>query len=62
MHEKEFGQMILITVNNKFKIVNKDIYSKEDIENLNNTFQLFKRIKNTTQAELVTTIMYSFDE
>ena len=54
--------MILITVNNKFKIVNKDIYSKEDIENLNNTFQLFKRIKNTTQAELVTTIMYLFDE
>ena len=29
MHEKEFGQMILITVNNKFKIMTKIFIQKK---------------------------------
>ena len=60
IYEKEYGKMILITVNKEFKI-DKTLYSKKDIENVNKTFQLFKRIKDTSQAELITTILFSFD-
>ena len=51
---------MLITVSKDFKI-DKSLYSQKDIENINRTFQLFKRIKDTTQAELITTILFSFD-
>lgn len=37
------------------------MYTKEEIENANKTFQLFRRIKDTTQAELITTILFSYD-
>jgi len=60
IYEKEYGKMILISVSKDFKI-DKSLYSKEDIENVNKTFQLFKRIKDTMQAELITTILFSFD-
>lgn len=60
IYEKEYGKMILITVSPSFKI-DKTLYLKSDIENTNKTFQLFRRIKDTNQAELVTTILYSFD-
>lgn len=52
--------MILTTVSKEFKI-DKSLYSQKDIENVNKTFQLFKRIKDTNQAELITTILFSFD-
>lgn len=51
---------MLITVSKDFKI-DKSLYSQKDIENINRTFQLFKRIKDTTQAELITIILFSFD-
>lgn len=60
IYEKEYGKMILITVSHDFRI-DKSLYSKKDIDNVNKTFQLFKRIKDTTQAELITTILFSFD-
>ena len=59
--EKEYGQMILLTVNNNFKI-NPDDYSAEDKDNVNKTFRLFQRIKDTEQAELITTILFSYDQ
>jgi O-acetyl-ADP-ribose deacetylase (regulator of RNase III)/uncharacterized protein YwgA len=59
--EKEYGKMMLITVTDQFKI-NPSLYNKKDIENVNQTFKLFKRIKDTTQAELVTTILFSYDQ
>lgn len=60
IYEKECGKMLLITVSKDFKI-DKSLYSKKDIDNANKTFQLFKRVKDTTQAELITTILFSFD-
>lgn len=50
IYEKEYEKMMLIIINKDFKI-NKSLYSKEDIQNVNKTFQLFKRIKDTNQAE-----------
>ena len=60
IYEKEYGKMMLITVSKDFKI-DKSLYSQKDIENVNKTFQLFKRVKDTNQAELITTILFSFD-
>lgn len=60
IYEKEYGKMMLIIVSKDFKI-DKSLYQKKDIDNANKTFQLFKRIKDTTQAELITTIIFSFD-
>lgn len=61
IHEKEIGNMILLTVDKSFKL-DTTLYSKKDKENINKTFHLFKRIKDTNQAELITTIIYSFDQ
>lgn len=60
IYEKEHGKMILIQVSQQFKI-NRSLYASQDIENVNKTFHLFKRIKDSTQAELVTSILFSFD-
>lgn len=59
--EKELGNMILISVSESFKI-NSSQYSQEDKNNVNRTFDLFRRIKDTNQAELITTILFSYDE
>lgn len=61
IYEKEYGKMMLILVSDSFKI-DKSLYSDKDKENVNKTFQLFKRIKDSIQAELITTILFSFDE
>lgn len=58
--EKEYGKMILIKVTNQFSI-DRSKYSQRDIININRTFELFRRVKDTSQAELVTTIIFSFD-
>lgn len=59
--EKEYGNMMLLLVNENFKI-DPSLYSKSDKDNVNKTFELFQRIKDTQQAELITTILYSYDQ
>lgn len=61
IYEKEYGKMMLIYVSDSFRI-KPTIYSKEDKVHVNKTYDLFKRIKDTNQAELITTILYSFDQ
>ncbi|WP_249029398.1 type II toxin-antitoxin system antitoxin DNA ADP-ribosyl glycohydrolase DarG [Tannockella kyphosi] len=59
--EIEQGNMILLSVNKNFTI-DPDMFSQKDKENVNSVFQLFRRLKDTQQSELVTTILYSFDQ
>ncbi|WP_416326804.1 macro domain-containing protein [[Eubacterium] hominis] len=61
IYEKEFGKMMLICVSDSFKI-NPAIYSEKDKMYVNKTYDLFKRIKDTNHAELITTILFSFDQ
>lgn len=61
IHETVVGKSIVISITSEFKF-DKDIYSKEDNENLFKTYWLFKRIKDASQAELITTILYSYDQ
>lgn len=59
--EKESGSMMLLQVDKNFKI-NPKLYSESDRENVNKTFKLFQRVKDSQQAELITTILFSFDQ
>lgn len=61
IHEKKYGNMLLLSVTTDF-IFDPSIFSKKDKDNANKTFSLFRRIKDTEHAELITTILYSYDE
>lgn len=61
IRETVVGKSIVISITSEFKF-DKDVYSKEDNENLFKTYWLFKRIKDASQAELITTILYSYDQ
>ena len=54
------GNATEILVTDKFKI-NKDNFSEKDKYNVNETYKLFRRINSTKEAEMVTTVLYSFD-
>lgn len=60
LQEKPYGKMMRITVPDTF-ILDKSLYSKKDMLVVNKTIDLFSRIKNTEQAEMVTTVLYSYD-
>ena len=61
IHEKASGKAVLITVTDQFKI-EKNTYSEKDKQNVNKTYRLFQRIKDVSQAEMITTILYSYDQ
>lgn len=57
IHEKDG----LIHVSGDFKI-DINTYSEKDKQNVNKTYRLFQRIKDVSQAEMITTILYSYDQ
>ena len=59
--ETFIGKSIVISVTDEFKF-DKSIYTNKDNVNLYKTYWLFRRIKDATQAELITTILYSYDQ
>jgi len=59
--ETVIGKSIVISVTDEFKF-DKSIYTNKDNVNLYKTYWLFRRIKDATQAELITTILYSYDQ
>lgn len=60
IYEKKYGNMLLVSVTDNFTF-DSSIYSKKDKDNTNKTFSLFRRIKDTEHAELITTVLYSYD-
>lgn len=58
--EHPYQRMIVTYVNPKFKL-EIDKYSNEDISRMNQTIDLFSRIKASNQAEIITTTMFSAD-
>lgn len=61
IYEKEEGNMLLLYVSDDFTI-DPSKYSEQDKMNVNKTFDLFRRIKDSAQAELITSILFSYDE
>lgn len=56
--EKEYGKMFRIIPTDKYNF-DENIYSKKELEAFNKALNLFELIKNTSEAEIVTTIIYS---
>ncbi len=59
--EEQLGKMISLRVSDKVKI-NKDDYSPSEWTAVEKTIDLFSRIKSTEQAELIATVLFSYDE
>lgn len=59
--EKQLGKMISISVPENV-IIPVEQYSKEELEAVRKTVDLFGRIKSTEQAEVVATVLYSYDQ
>ncbi len=60
LHEVSTGKMMHMTVAESFSL-NKALYSTKEMEIVDKTIDLFSRIKNTDQAEMIATVLYSYD-
>lgn len=61
MTERRLGRMVETVVSPSFKL-NFEDYSREDIENTERAIDLLSRIKSTEHAEMITTVLFAFDE
>lgn len=58
--EKQLGKMISLSVSDNVRI-SKDDFSKEEWDAMKRTVDLFGRVKSTEQAEMIATVLYSYD-
>ena len=61
MTERQLGQMVETVVAPSFSLP-KENYTSEEIESSNKVFDLLSRVKSTDQAEVLATILFSFDK
>ena len=59
--EKRLGRMVSLSVSDNV-IIYKDRFSEEEWNAVKKTVDLFGRVKSTEQAEIIATVLYSFDE
>lgn len=59
--EKQLGKMVETVVNPAFKL-DFSQYSKQDIQSTMKTIDLLSRVKSTDQAEMISTVLFAFDE
>jgi len=59
--EEQLGKMISMRVSDGFKF-DQSAFTSEDMLAVKKTVDLFSRIKSTEQAELIATVLYSYDE
>jgi len=61
MTERKFGKMVETVVTPDFKLPD-DTFTKEEIDKANRAFDLLCRVKNTDHAEMIATVLFSYDE
>ena len=61
IYEQTAGHMMKMTVSDSFAF-NKSDYSEQELNAAEKTIDLFSRIKNTDQAEMMSTVVYSYDQ
>ena len=61
MSEQKLGRMVETVVSPNFKLPENQ-FSFKDIEKADQAFDLLSRVKSTQQAELIATILFSYDE
>lgn len=59
--EKNFGKMVALTVSDNFKF-NENSFSKYELQSIAKTVDLFGRVKSTEHAEMIATILFSYDQ
>ena len=60
MSEHQLGKMVETRVSSNFSL-NESDYSIQEWEAVNKTIDLLSRVKNTEQAEMIATIIFSYD-
>lgn len=58
--EKQLGRMISLSVDESVEIYKED-FSKDEWKAVQQTVDLFGRVKSTDQAEMIATVLYSYD-
>ena len=61
IEEKQLGRMISINVPTNVRI-HKDKFTPKELKAVEQTVDLFGRVKNTDQAEMIATVLYSYDQ
>ena len=61
MTEKQLGKMIVTVVDPSFTFPIKD-FTEDDIKRANRAVDLLSRIKSTDHAEMIATVLFSYDE
>ncbi len=59
--EKQLGKMISLSVSEGVEI-HKEKFSEEELMAVKKTVDLFGRVKSTEQAEMIATVLYSYDQ
>lgn len=59
--EKQLGKMISLNVSDGFEF-HKEKYTDEELNAVKKTIDLFGRVKSTEQAEMIATVLYSYDQ
>ena len=61
MTESSAGKMMKMTVSDRF-VFDQSAFTVNEMSAARHTIDLFSRIKNTEQAEIIATVMYYYDE
>lgn len=61
IYEQSLGKMIKMTVSDSF-VFDRSAFSQNELDAAEKTIDLFSRIKNTDQAEMMTTVVFSYDQ
>lgn len=61
MSERQLGKMVETVVNPDFHL-DKQMFTQDEMKRTENTIDLLSRIKNTDQAEMISTILFAFDK
>ena len=59
--EKQLGRMISLNTSDEIDL-HKEKFSEEELSAVKKTVDLFARIRSTDQAEMVATVLYSYDQ
>lgn len=59
--EKQLGRMIALSFSDGVEI-HKDKFSEDELNAVKKTVDLFGRVRNTEQAEMIATVLYSYDQ
>ena len=59
--EQTLGKMVALNVSNDV-VIPEDKFSKEEWAAMQKTVDLFGRVKSTEQAEMIATVLYSYDD